>query len=261
MSQLYDKFAVRMLAQELLGLDGRCARRLLVDFDLRSPSAQPCVQLFVQRTLGLAVVVGASVVKLPQIGKVLLAQSTEGLSMLTPLLELVAASMSFAYHIRAKTSFLQYGETVMTSVQNAILIALFGLFGGRMLSTLVLSVAYAGLMSVALSPSRMNASYVRYLQVASVPMTAASRLPQLAHLLRTRQVGQVSAVSAVLAALGSTARLYTVRNAADVLTVGGALASVILNWLIVATVLSLSSRKALYGEKYNPRNPRKRKAA
>jgi mannose-P-dolichol utilization defect protein 1 len=251
-NSVYHRLVVETGAQRALGLDSRCARVLFIRLDA---SDSHCLQLFVRRALGLLIVVGAAFVKLPQILKVLLAQSTEGLSLLSPFLELIAASLSFACNIHSGTSFLQHGETLMASIQNGVLIALIGLFGRQMLSTLLLSIVYAAGMSLVLSPARISPAYLRYLQAASVPLAAASRLPQLAQLLRTRRVGQLSILSVTLSALGATARLYTVRDMSNALTLTGALSSAALTWLTVILVI--------YYVKFpgGHRNPRKRKAA
>ena len=142
--------------------------------------------------------------------KIILAGNAEGVSLLSQFLELIAASISFAYNVKASNPFTTYGETLMISAQNAIIVALIGIYTSQMLPILIVSVFYAVLITSLLSPnSGLNLKEFGYLQMCSIPLIAVSRLPQLWQLISTRKIGQLSPITVWLMALGSLARVYT----------------------------------------------------
>ncbi|KAM3823919.1 mannose-P-dolichol utilization defect 1 protein isoform 3-T3 [Vipera latastei] len=75
-------------------LPERCYEELVVNLNLLHV---PCLKASLSKVLGLGVVAGSLVVKMPQILKILGAKSAEGLSFHSILLELVAISGTMAY--------------------------------------------------------------------------------------------------------------------------------------------------------------------
>jgi mannose-P-dolichol utilization defect protein 1 len=203
MQSIYPQFIEA--CRKLIGAS--CTKQLI---EKRNWKNVECLKIAASKGLGLGIVLGASLVKIPQILKILLAGSAEGVSFLSQFLELIAASINFAYNAKAGNPFTTYGETLMISIQNAIIVALIGIYNSQMISTLLISVVYAVLMTALLSPqSWFGLKELGYLHMSSIPLIALSRLPQIWKLLSERKIGQLSPITVWLMALGSLARVYT----------------------------------------------------
>ncbi|KAK0516723.1 hypothetical protein JMJ35_001326 [Cladonia borealis] len=104
---------IRDIGLSLLG--PACYKTLILDIN---PSDTPCLTLALSKTLGLATVAGSSIVKLPQILKLLSSQSATGISFLSYFLETTSFITTLAYSARNGFPFTTYGETAMIAAQN-----------------------------------------------------------------------------------------------------------------------------------------------
>ncbi|XP_040604888.1 mannose-P-dolichol utilization defect 1 protein isoform X3 [Mesocricetus auratus] len=77
-------------------LPEKCYDQLFVHWDLLHV---PCLKILLSKGLGLGIVAGSLLVKLPQIFKILGAKSAEGLSLQSVMLELVALTGTVVYSI------------------------------------------------------------------------------------------------------------------------------------------------------------------
>jgi mannose-P-dolichol utilization defect protein 1 len=82
----------------------------------------PCFSLLISKVLGVGLIIGGSIVKLPQILKIVGAGSAKGISLVSYLLETLALSFSLAYNFRSGNPFSTYGESEYYSM---IAISLF----------------------------------------------------------------------------------------------------------------------------------------
>ena len=118
---------ISQLGTSLLG--EHCYKLLVLDID---PAADPeCLKLAVSKGLGMGIVAASSIVKVPQILKLVSSRSAEGVSFLAYLLETAAYLISLAYNVRKGFPFSTYGETALILVQNVVIAVLVLVFGGR----------------------------------------------------------------------------------------------------------------------------------
>jgi len=232
-----------------------CSRELVEvvrDRSLRSLTVACRGHIF-RRCLSYGIVAGASVVRLPQIAKVVAARDARGLSLLGALLEATAATISFAYSHKAGRSWELYGETAFVALQGLVLMVLIGLFGSgtkRPRSQPVLLSAalalYVSFCTALLLPGYLTMQHLQYLQMATIPMATVARLPAIWTVLRTRSAGQLSLLSLALGTAGHFARLYiAVKGARDdhILLVGAASTAVVsLLLLVLALVFAAPSK-------------------
>ena len=223
-------------------IGSKCTKQLLIQQNLKNTE---CLKVAASKTMGLGIVVGSGLVKLPQIYRIAASGSAEGVSFLAHFVELIALSINFAYNLRSGNSFTTFGETVLVSAQNAIIIGLLGVCSGQLVQTLLISVVYSALMTALLAPGTLDGASLKYLQVMTIPLVAASRLPQLFRLLSSKQIGQVSPLTVLLMSIGSTVRVFTAwqEMKADKIVLAGAVVSCALNWAIALTALALCSGK------------------
>uniref|UniRef100_G1MED1 Mannose-P-dolichol utilization defect 1 n=1 Tax=Ailuropoda melanoleuca TaxID=9646 RepID=G1MED1_AILME len=77
-------------------LPEKCYDQIFVQWDLLHV---PCLKILLSKGLGLGIVAGSLLVKLPQVFKILRAKSAEGLSLQSVMLELVALTGTMVYSI------------------------------------------------------------------------------------------------------------------------------------------------------------------
>ena len=91
----------------------------------------PCLKLAVSKGLGIGIITAASVVKVPQILKLVRSRSASGVSFLSYLLETASYLISLAYNIRNGFPFSTFGETAFILVQNVVITLLVLNYSGR----------------------------------------------------------------------------------------------------------------------------------
>lgn len=197
--QFLQNFANKLIGKE-------CATELLVNLNY---SNVRCLKLALSKGLGVGIIGGAMVVKVPQILKILASRSTEGLSFLAVVLETLAASITFAYNFRAGNSFTTYGETFFMTFQNVLILLLLGLYRKQTMRLVLLFSVYSVMMSSLLIPTFATDATLRSLQAMTIPLVMVSRLPQIWTIWRQGCTGQLSALSVFLIWAGSVARVYT----------------------------------------------------
>ncbi|XP_043540622.1 mannose-P-dolichol utilization defect 1 protein-like, partial [Chiloscyllium plagiosum] len=80
-------------------------------------SPVPCLKLLLSKVLGLSIIAGSVMVKLPQILKIVRAQSTEGLNFNSILLEMLAITGTMVYGMRNYFPFSSWGEALFLMLQ------------------------------------------------------------------------------------------------------------------------------------------------
>ncbi|KAK3217526.1 hypothetical protein GRF29_1g3309996 [Pseudopithomyces chartarum] len=96
-----------------------CYKTLILDID---PFTHPtCLKLAISKGLGIGIIAASSIVKIPQLLKILNAQSADGISFLAYLLESGSYLISLAYNVRHGFPFSTYGETALILVQNVVI--------------------------------------------------------------------------------------------------------------------------------------------
>uniref|UniRef100_A0A8C4MMR9 Mannose-P-dolichol utilization defect 1 n=1 Tax=Equus asinus asinus TaxID=83772 RepID=A0A8C4MMR9_EQUAS len=105
--------ALKRLLVPLL-LPEKCYDQIFVQWDLLHV---PCLKILLSKVLGLSLVAGSLLVKLPQVFKILGAKSAEGLSLQSVMLELVALTGTMVYSITNIFPFSSWGEALFLMLQ------------------------------------------------------------------------------------------------------------------------------------------------
>jgi mannose-P-dolichol utilization defect protein 1 len=169
-----------------------CYKTLVVDID---PFASPaCLKLAISKGLGIGIIGASSIVKIPQLLKILNAQSADGISFLAYLLESGSYLISLAYNVRHGFPFSTYGETALILVQNVVIASLVLKFGGKGVGSVGAWVAGLIAVGAALSrPDIVDVKSLGYLQAGAGVMSVASKLPQIWTVYQQGGTGQLSA--------------------------------------------------------------------
>ncbi|ESZ93254.1 polyketide synthase [Sclerotinia borealis F-4128] len=201
---------IKDLGVSLIG--EQCYKTLLLDID---PSHTECLKLAISKGLGVGIIAASSIVKIPQLLKLISSKSSSGISFLSYLLETSAYLISLAYNYRSEFPFSTYGETALIMVQNVVIAVLVLNYSGRA-STAALFVAGLAASAVTLFGGNMlNMQQLAYLQAVAGVLGVASKLPQILTVWQEGGTGQLSAFAVFNYLAGSLSRIFTTLQEVD----------------------------------------------
>merc|ERR1712018_536042 len=202
---------------------------------LNSPD---CMKMFVSRGLGLAIIAGATGVKLPQIIKILKSGSATGISFVGTLLELLACTANGAYSFSKAFPWTSYGEAVTLSLQTSLIALLILWFNGNTIQTLLFSLIYGATVFAITTPGMVPPEVLWYGQAANIPMIVLGKMIQVIANYRQGHTGQLSAITIFMLTLGSMARVFTsVQETGDMVVISTYLCSSAVNLILSAQVI------------------------
>ena len=167
-----------------------CYKNLILDIDLTSTQ---CLKLAISKALGIATVAGSSVVKVPQIIKLLSSQSGAGISFLSYALETSAMMTTLAYSARNGFPFNTYGETAMIAAQNVVISLLVLRYTGRTVLAAVFVAALASAGYSLFNEGVIDMQTLTYAQMGAGLLGVVSKLPQVWTIYSEGGTGQLSA--------------------------------------------------------------------
>lgn len=175
-------------ASQLLG--DSCYRSLVHNLTI---SDTVCLKLAISKALGIAIIGASSIVKIPQLLKLLNSQSAEGISFLSYLLETTSYLVTLVYNVRNQFPFSTYGETALIAIQNVAISVLVLQYSGKgpAAAVFIAGLASAGYAMYSDSITPMNT--LQYIQAGAGLLGVASKLPQIITIFQEGGTGQLSA--------------------------------------------------------------------
>lgn len=214
-----------------------CHNALLLDIDFsRHPE---CVSLAVSKALGIGIITAASVVKVPQIIKLVKSQSSEGLSFSSYLLETASFVITLAYNIRNGFPFSTYGETSLIAIQDVVISVLILVYSKRTAQAgAFLAAVGSAVYALIVSDTIVTTAQMTSLQAGAGALSIASKLPQILAVYNQGGTGQLSAFAVFNYLFGSLTRIYTtLQEVDDKLILYGFIAGFFLNAILAAQMV------------------------
>ncbi|XP_032243230.1 mannose-P-dolichol utilization defect 1 protein isoform X2 [Nematostella vectensis] len=197
----------------------------------------PCLKLAISKALGYGIVVGSSIIKIPQIIKVVNAGSVVGLSLMSFFTELVATTATSAYSLVKGFPFSTWGESFFLCIQTSLLIILYFHFNRKPMIAALFCGLYAVSVYVLLS-DKVSLDIHTKLVSLNVPLMAISKLLQIVANFRNGHTGQLSFIMVFLLFVGAIARIFTtVQETGDTIMLATYCMTTALNGILVAQVL------------------------
>ncbi len=233
------------LGESIIGK--QCYFELVKEADLGNPNSIPCIKLAISKVLGVGIVSMSSIIKLPQIMKIFSSGSVQGLSLVSFMLETFAHLITTAYNFRTNQPFGTFGETTFLSIQNIIITVLIAIFSKSVNNWvtirrifIVLSFFLVILYSLFFqNTSLISDKVMLYLQMITIPLGLASKIPQILKNWGSKSTGQLSGVSVMSSLLGSLARVFTiVQEIKDNTILASSISAVILNSILALQMLN-----------------------
>lgn len=179
---------IRSAGLSLLGPS--CYKTIILDID---PSPSPCLTLFVSKSIGLGIIAASSVVKIPQLLKLVASQSSAGVSFLSYLLETTSYTISLIYNARNGFPFSTYGETAFILVQNVIISVLVLRYDGRGTAAAAFIAGLAAAVWALQNENVFDMQTLSFLQAGAGFLGVASKAPQIWTVYQQGGTGQLSA--------------------------------------------------------------------
>ncbi|KAK3695168.1 hypothetical protein B0T22DRAFT_96379 [Podospora appendiculata] len=224
---------VRDLGVSLIGES--CYKALVLDIDHENTE---CVKLAVSKALGIGIVGASSIVKVPQIIKLVKSQSASGVSFLSYLLETSSLLISLAYNVRNRFPFSTFGETALILGQNVIITVLVLNYSGKASVAALFVAALAAGVFTLFNESILDATTMGYLQAGAGVLGVASKVPQIAAIWSQGGTGQLSAFAVFNYLAGSLSRIFTtLQEVDDKLILYGFIAGFSLNLVLAAQMV------------------------
>ncbi|PVF97804.1 mannose-P-dolichol utilization defect 1 protein [Serendipita vermifera] len=178
-----------------------------------------CLKLAISKGLGIAIVLGGAIMKVPQLMLILKARHARGLSLPAFALETLAYLITLFYAYRNKYPFSTYGENLFLTIQNTLITLLIIYYFPTSQSHLTtkrarsnrpivgLAAAIAVVTSYTLLVIPMSS--LQLLQLGTVPISLFSKIPQISENYRNKSTGQLSVFAVASQVFGCAARLFT----------------------------------------------------
>ncbi|CEL92013.1 unnamed protein product [Vitrella brassicaformis CCMP3155] len=180
-----------------------------VDTVLSGQLDTDCTKQFVANCLSLGVIAGATIVKVPQILRILKSQSVHGVSEAAFIIELLANAIYCCYNVLEGYPISNWGESAFVTIQCILLVLLYWSFqpGHHLIRGSLTCVLAAFFTFVLQGPFPHSALPI--LGFAPTPISVASRLPQIVRNLRQGHTGELSLLTMGMQAAGNAARVFT----------------------------------------------------
>lgn len=204
----------------------------------------PCMKLAFSKALGLGIVVGGAIVKIPQIITILRHQSAKGLSLASFLLETSAYEIVLVYNTRLQNPFSTYGEVLFMTVQNILISLLIVYYNGDNKNSMI-GLLFCGFLFGFMALMAVPWWCMTLLYAIQIPIGLASKIPQITANYKNQSTGQLSVFAVLNYFAGTTARAFTTYAELDdpIMLSGNLLASVLNGILVFQVFLYWDGRR------------------
>ncbi|KAK7455183.1 hypothetical protein VKT23_011055 [Stygiomarasmius scandens] len=253
----------------------KCYTSLVEDLDIFDFE---CLKYAFSKALGIAIVVGGSVMKLPQLVLIVRARSARGISLPSYALETLAYAINLAYSSRNHFPFSTYGENLFLTIQNIIITLLIIFYAPPTLdlspSTLLESFnprtsRHSHKLTSSLPSKKRNIllasilasilllflfvltplSLLSFLQLSTLPLSLLSKYPQIRTNYESKSTGQLSVFAVLSQVVGCLARVFTtVIEVGDWLLGLGYALALVLNVVLGVQLWLYWGNEGVYGE-------------
>ena len=186
----------------------QCVQEVFVKLDF---SNSACVSYLISKTLGVLILAGSVLLKLPQIINIYGTKDVEGLSPISFYTEVPLVITNVVYNVLQGNPFSSYGENVFILVQNLILVFMLWTYMNQKSKPSVVTMIgiLAFFATVAFGGLQLPPSLWSILPLSNLPLVLISRIPQIIQNFKQRSTGQLSGITTFLTFAGSLARVFT----------------------------------------------------
>lgn len=205
----------------------------------------PCFKALLSKGLGIGIIAGSILVKVPQIMKILNNKSAAGLSIVSVLLDLMAISFHMSYSFISGFPFSAWGDGCFLAMQTAAIAALVFFYGHRSSAKAGIFVLLYGTLLYVLMGGLTPKKFLWTAQGFNVPILLTGKLSQAVTNYKNGSTGQLSAVTCFMLFFGSLARIFTsIQETGDSMMIITYCVSTFANAVIVSQMLYYWNKSA-----------------
>lgn len=210
-----------------------CCRELITHHEVDDD----CLKVMISKSLGYGIIGASTLVKMPQLLKLIAAKSGAGLSFVGSFMELLAMTFNASYSIAKKFPFSAWGEVLFLIIEQTM-ITFFTLFYEKKVRGSYLFLVLYGLLTAVLMSGSVPIEILWYLQATNLPLAVIGKMMQAAENLKNGHTGQLSLLTVTLLFLGCVARIFTsIQETGDKVVIYTFLSASLANFVLVAQVL------------------------
>ncbi|XP_055684169.1 mannose-P-dolichol utilization defect 1 protein homolog [Lutzomyia longipalpis] len=183
----------------------QCYDKYFLEYDFFDVN---CFTSLLSKCLGLGIVAGSMLVKVPQILKIVKNRSGEGISIASVLVEICAITAHISYNYVKGFPFSAWGDGAFLAIQTAAIAALVFYFGGAKGRAGAFLIGYLGVLYVlmgGITPLHVLWS----MQACNVPVIFIGKMLQAVTNYRNQSTGQLSPMTCYMLFFGALARIFT----------------------------------------------------
>ncbi|KAI8982395.1 hypothetical protein BDF20DRAFT_987297 [Mycotypha africana] len=225
---------LRQPAVQIIG--EKCYVSLVENLNLLNDTE--CIKYSISKGLGLGIVLGGSIVKIPQILTILKNRSAAGLSLSSYIIETLSYFITLAYNMRQGNPFSTYGEMMFIVIQNIVIISLMFVYSRQHASLLITLLGLGAAFYVLNNQKLVSAVLMSSLLALTIPLNLSSKIPQIQTNFKNKSTGQLSVFTVVNYFAGSAARVFTnMTEVGDPLIMLGGVGATVLNGILLLQVI------------------------
>ncbi|EFN76261.1 Mannose-P-dolichol utilization defect 1 protein-like protein, partial [Harpegnathos saltator] len=193
-----------------------------------------CFKATLSKILGLCIIGGSLLVKIPQIVKIFQNKSGEGINIFSVLLDLFAITAMVSYSFINGFPFSAWGDGVFLGLQTLAIAVLVMHYNGE--TTKATASLFAYIAVVLAANSGVTPVYILWAcQTINIPIVLISKLMQAWTNYSNGSTGQLSAATIFMLFFGSLARIFTsIQETGDTTLIIMYTCSTLANGIIVA---------------------------
>lgn len=167
-----------------------------------------CLKALISKGLGIAIIAGSSIVKVPQVLKIWSNHSAQGISFLSVLTDLYALTIAGSYSIVKGFPFSAYGESLFLGAQTLTIAAQVLYYNFSTIAAAAFIAMYSAI-SYTTTSGLVPINTLWNLQATTLPILLFGKLAQAFSNYKNKGTGQLSAVTCTMLLFGSVSRIFT----------------------------------------------------
>jgi mannose-P-dolichol utilization defect protein 1 len=199
--------------------------------------AVDCFKAILSKGLGLGIIAGSMLVKVPQITKILMNKSAEGINLFGVCMDLFAITIHMSYSFVSGFPFSAWGDSTFLAFQTAMIGSLVLFYEYSTAKASVFCALYTTLL-YSLMGGLTPKEFLWSAQAFNLPILLIGKLSQAVTNYKNGSTGQLSAATCFMLFFGSIARIFTsVQETGDSMMILTYSVSTFANFVIVLQLL------------------------
>jgi len=196
------------------------------------------IALIISKLLSFGILLGALIIKIPQIITIRTKKSVKGLQLSSYWMETVGYTITFSYNFNSGFVFSTYGETAFILVQNIIIIYLIYSYQRKINQNFFLALLAYGVFLVVFVTGLPGLKTLSFFQSLTIPLFTVSKIPQIWNNFQKKSIGALSFLTVFMQFGGSAARIFTtIKEVSDPIILIGFITGTVLNGILTAQCL------------------------